>query len=327
MQQRLTTWALVVGVALAAGCSSGFDETSPAAFPPEALSPAWSPDGDSLAYVSVVANWSRPPSFESSVRVVDIKRGRDRVLVEGTGWHPDVAWSPDGRWLAVPSDRDRRRGRSCFEPPCEVLPELYLVKRDGSAMRRLTNNHAADFAPAWSPDGRRLAFISGRDRPKSARSWSDVYVKDLARGGLVRITKDDSDEARLLWSRPDRVEVEDIVGSCVSISLAEGRKTAACAGRNLERAVAPRSRPLAWLSTKDRNGETCFVDSGAETCTPNTEVYIRSPNGRRLRITRTKSDERELAWSPDGRLLAFTNDEQVWIVNADGTGLRKVSGG
>lgn len=322
MQRRLPTWALVVGVALAGGCSSGLDESST-----EAWSPVWSPDGDSLAYVSVRTTWNLPPSFESSVRVVDLERERDRVLLEGTGWHPDVAWSPDGRWLAVPSDRDRRRGRSCFQPPCEVLPEIYLVKRDGSAMRRLTNNHAADFAPAWSPDGRRLAFISGRDRPKNARTWRDVYVKDLARGGLVRITRNDSDEAGLVWSRPDRLKVEQFDGSCVWISLAERRTAGPCAMRTAsERVVAPRSRAVAWLSRKDRNGETCFVDSGEETCSANAEVYIRSGNGRQLRITRTKADEHELAWSPDGRRLAFTTDGHVWIVNADGTGLRRVSG-
>jgi Tol biopolymer transport system component len=82
---------------------------------------------------------------------------------------------------------------------------------------------------------------------------------------------------------------------------------------------------VAWLSTRDRNGETCYADSDQETCEPNAEVYLQTPDGRPVRVTRTASDEHDLAWSPDGRRLAFASEEHIWIVNATGTGLRRAS--
>jgi Tol biopolymer transport system component len=299
------------------------------AFDPAAAAPAWSPDSASIAYVLWQQRLtdSGPPEFNATVRVIDIGHKRDRRLFEGSGWHPEAVWSPDGRWLALPTDRDRRRGTSCFSPPCDVVAELYLVSRDGRRTRRLTNNRADDFAPSWSPDGRRLAFISGRDRPRGVRTWRDVYVTSTAGGKVVRITKDAAWESALNWPQPDRLEVTRDDGSRFAVSV-EAPQRAPLPGRLQppeERVVAPRSRAVAWLSTRDRNGETCYTDSGEETCEPNAEVYLRTPDGRQVRVTRTTSDEHDLAWSPDGRRLAFASDEQIWIVNAGGTELRRVS--
>ncbi len=48
------------------------------------------------------------------------------------------AWSPDGNRIAFASDRDGNN-------------EIYVTNADGSGQTRLTNNHAGDFIPAWSP--------------------------------------------------------------------------------------------------------------------------------------------------------------------------------
>ena len=324
---RLILVVLLITLALATGCTAAGEL---GAFEPQALSPAWSPDSASIAYV----RWqqrttdSSRTELHATARVIDIGRGRDRSLLEGSGWHPEVVWSPDGRWLALSSDRDRRRGTSCFSPPCDVLAELYLVSRDGRQTRRLTNNRADDFAPSWSPDGSRLALISGRDRPLGVRTWRDVYVTSTAGGGkVVRITKDAAWERELTWPRPDRLEISREDGSRFAVSVAALRR-APLPGRSQplrERVVAPRSKAVAWLTTRDRNGETCYADSGEETCEPNAEVYLRTPDGRRVRVTRTTSDEHDLAWSPDGGRLAFASGDQIWIVNADGTRLRRIS--
>lgn len=57
----------------------------------------------------------------------------------------DPTWSPDSRWIAFNSERD---GNS----------EIYLMRPDGSAQSRLTQNDRVDERPAWSPDSRKLAF-------------------------------------------------------------------------------------------------------------------------------------------------------------------------
>ena len=68
-------------------------------------------------------------------------------------------------------------------------PEIYVMDADGGNLRRLTNNPARDYAPSWSPDGKRIAFISDRDGHARRRIpglfTSEIYVMD-ADGGINR---------------------------------------------------------------------------------------------------------------------------------------------
>ena len=106
------------------------------------ISPAWAPDGKSLAYVS----------FESRKAVVwvqDLATGARKVVANFKGSNSAPAFSPDGRDLAVTLSKD---GGS----------QIYLVARDGSNVRRLTQSSAIDTEPVFAPDGRSLFFVSDR---------------------------------------------------------------------------------------------------------------------------------------------------------------------
>ena len=106
------------------------------------MSPAWSPDGNQLAYVS----------FEhkrSSIFIQDIWTGQRRQVAEFEGINSAPAWSPDGRKLALTLSMDGN-------------PEIYILNLETSDLRRITRNAAIDTEPAWSPDGRFLIFSSGR---------------------------------------------------------------------------------------------------------------------------------------------------------------------
>ncbi|HEY9024497.1 MAG TPA: Tol-Pal system beta propeller repeat protein TolB [Burkholderiaceae bacterium] len=106
------------------------------------ISPAWSPDGKSLAYVS----------FESQKAVVytqDTATGARRAIANFRGSNSAPAWSPDGQTLAVTLSRD---GGS----------QLYLIGREGGSPRRLTSSNAIDTEPAFSPDGKSIYFVSDR---------------------------------------------------------------------------------------------------------------------------------------------------------------------
>jgi len=112
------------------------------ASPESIISPAWSPDGAQLAYVSFEA---RKPV----IYVHDVATGKRRLLANFRGSNSAPSWSPDGRNLAVTLSRD---GGS----------QLYLIGADGGEPRRLTQSESIDTEPIFSPDGADIYFVSDR---------------------------------------------------------------------------------------------------------------------------------------------------------------------
>ena len=84
-------------------------------------------------------------------------------------------------------------------------PEIYVMDTDGGNQRRLTNNRGRDFSPSWSPNGKRIAFMSDRDGHVHAKhGWStyEIYVMDADGGNQQNITNDRNDDRNPSWS-PD----------------------------------------------------------------------------------------------------------------------------
>ena len=105
------------------------------------ISPAWSPDGTRLAYVSFEAK-------KPVVYVHSLSTGQRNVAANFKGSNSAPAWSPDGRRLAVVLTKD---GQS----------QLYSVNADGSGVLRLASSSGIDTEPAWSTDGM-IYFTSDR---------------------------------------------------------------------------------------------------------------------------------------------------------------------
>jgi TolB protein len=130
--------------------------------PEPIISPAWSPDGKQLAYVS----------FESQKAVVytqDASSGARRAIANFRGSNSAPAWSPDGQTLAVTLSRD-------------TGSQLYLMASTGGTPRRLTTSSAIDTEPAFAPDGRGLYFVSDRG------GGPQIYRTSLNGGSVERIT-------------------------------------------------------------------------------------------------------------------------------------------
>lgn len=144
--------------------ADGENSQAALASPEPIISPAWSPNGGQIAYVS----------FESRKPVVyvhDVVSGRRRLIANFRGSNSAPAWSPDGRSLAVTLSRD---GNS----------QLYSIDANGGEPRRLMQSAGIDTEPIYSPDGRSIYFVSDRG------GAPQIYRVPSSGGGAERVTFD-----------------------------------------------------------------------------------------------------------------------------------------
>jgi TolB protein len=140
-------------------------------------SPAWSPDGRRIAFVS-----NRRGNFDIFVVNADDGLGL-RKLSRSPRNDYDPAWSPDGRMIAFQGRRDpppESERDACPLRRCE-RQEIYVVDADGSRLRRLTHDWRFDAAPVWSPDGRKILF--------QHRHHPDVWVMNADGSGRRNLTR------------------------------------------------------------------------------------------------------------------------------------------
>lgn len=142
--------------------SDGYGEQTLLALNQPIMSPAWSPDGDALAYVS----------FEQGRAMVytqSLSTQRRTLLAALPGSNSAPTWSPDGQQLAIVLTH-------------EGTSQLYLVRKDGSDLHRISFSETIDTEPTFSPDGRYLLFTS--DRGGSAQ----IYRMPITGGAAERLT-------------------------------------------------------------------------------------------------------------------------------------------
>jgi TolB protein len=149
------------------------------------LDPAWSPDGDRIAFTS-----KRDGNNEIYLMNAD---GSDVIrLTDHPARDSLPAWSPDGARIAFASERDGNL-------------EIYVMNADGSGLTRLTNHAARDWDPAWSPEGARIAFSSVRDRPVEIPGGG-IYVMDADGSAVTNLSNNPASDSSPAWS-PDGARI------------------------------------------------------------------------------------------------------------------------
>ncbi len=210
--------------------------------------PAWSPDGSRIAFASLRSGTSHiyvmAADGRGTHRLTDSRQDDD---------HP--SWSPDGAWIVfaregalfrVPAGGGpaRRVGRGLgnaadpsyspdgkliaydYRTPGYSIRELYVMRADGTGIRKLTKLQQVSGLPVWSPDGRRIAFQSN-----ARLGHYEIYTIGIDGKGLRQMTHSATDALQPAWSLDGKLIAFSRDGSIETVDLA-GHVTRLTNGKN-----------------------------------------------------------------------------------------------
>ena len=242
--------------------ADGYNAQSVLASQEPIMSPAWSPDGSRLAYVS----FDRKKPI---VVVQNLAQGTTRVLAAYRGNNSAPAWSPDSRYLAVALSKDG-------------LTQVYRMPATGGDVERLTESSGIDTQPAYSPDGQWIAFTS--DRGGSPQ----IYRMPAAGGPPQRLTFEGSYNVGPRYS-PDGKNIAFVQRDAgryriASLELSTGQVTVLTDGTlDDSPTFAPNGKMVLYEAQVGGRGQLAAV----------------SGDGRvRQRLTSTAGDVQDPSWGP-----------------------------
>jgi dipeptidyl aminopeptidase/acylaminoacyl peptidase len=269
----------------------------------------FSPDGTRIAYtVSNNDGAGRPYSQVWIMTLADNKSTRIGTEKEASS---TPEWSSDGRWIAYRGVVGNQSG-------------LIVARPDGSGAKYLgplegTNSPLPSTGRtiAWSPDSKRIAFVSSVPGPETEDTTGDPVV-------ITRyLYKPDADEGIVRFNDNRRLHI-------FVVELATSAIRQLTTGNHYEHSIdwSPNGEEIVFASNREPNEDQFF----------NYDLLtVKVSDGTLRRLTATENIEYRPRWSPDGKTIVYqgtrrglTNlettmeDTHIWLINADGSNRREL---
>jgi TolB protein len=338
---------------------------------------AFSPDGSQIVFVTTRAGGT------ANLWILDLQTHLAKPLTSGRGGDFRPAWSPDGKWIAFSSDRESSLPMAKGRWEHLHLVDIYLVRPDGSGMKRLSRHGDFCGSPKWSGDSKsmvaycmpaedtwtyrvrvvegettlmRIDIASGDAAPMNVGPGVKIFPSLLSSGEAAYVRRDPQAQG-VFYSNGKAGPAGDVRWPSWSpdgSQLVYGRLATAQVPSSASRKVWSRNPGYELVSTGilpayDRSGERFVATSLAENLHDST-LMLTEGDGPAKKLMESK-DELIIApqWSPHGDAILFgigkfsafldfaigakkpleaTNGgAQVAIINANGSGFRKITSG
>ncbi len=288
MRMILATAIVALGVAVPAGAQTRPVTIDDVLDLKVVGSPAVSPDGRHVLYT--VRQWEPPSDREPDRReartriwMVPAAGGAARQVTFGSRGDQEPAWSPDGRYISFLSARGTGTGDE------EPKAQLYLMRADGGEAQKVTDMPEAVAAYRWSPDSRRIAFVS--TDPRSSDEAADIKKRDDE-----RVFENDF-RYRQLWV----------------IDVDQRKATQITEGRD---------RTVSGLPSWSPDGTRVVFAAGVTPMLRDTrrDVFVADVASRQVtKISTNFGSDTNPEWSPDGKWIAWTAELNTSAPIGDGT--------
>ena len=237
----------------------------------------WAPDSRRLFFISAYESPDRnsPERLNGTrnplafVYVLDMQTGAT-IRLPGSGRNCSASWSPDGTCLAVGFGD----GENCG---------IYLVTPDGGRNERLTDGSTIDFRPAWSPDGKTLAYVA---HPKTGADAKDSGVFVINVDGTAKRRLDQETVSYVMWSPDGSMLLLQSANTARLIDPFGEKRVLLSAGAGLQRIVN------AIFTPNGKGVMFCSNDSGAW------NIYSAGLEGQRRRTITGRTSSANFCLSP-----------------------------
>jgi len=274
--------------------------------------PAWSPDGESIVYATECFETPMGRVSTSELWVADTASGATHRLFKGDAVQP--SWSPNGRRVAY-----------WGLPEGSGQRDIWTIPAGGGEPVPVTQDIHVDWDPVWSPDGRHLYFTSDR-------------------GGAMNLWRVPIDESSGKTLGPPQAVTTGVSAWSMELSLSkDGKKivyASSDARANVQKVGFDPGKGTAlgepvWVSRTTGVNERCQIDPGGSilACYARgsvEDIYLMREDGSEKRaLTNDPFKDRIPRWSPDGKEIYFYSDRsgkyEIWSIRPDGSGLTQIT--